>query len=126
MTAAAKGAKILVLDDDESLRELVQFQLEDSGCVVDLASSADEGLAKLRANQYDLIVSDIRMPGEMDGIEMVQNYRQENPDLKVLFMTGFEVEERINLALREPHTLLIKKPFFIDDLQAKVDELLAS
>jgi CheY-like chemotaxis protein len=79
--------RVLVIDDNGDLRDLMQVILLGDGHLVDVASSGQEGLAALREAAYDLVVTDIFMPGQ-DGIETIQQLRAEFPAVKVLAVSG--------------------------------------
>ena len=70
-----KRAKILIVDDERSIRELLEIFLKKEGFVVSTASSAEEGLALAKATEFDLIISDIKMP-DMTGIDFCASVRE--------------------------------------------------
>ena len=116
--------KILIVDDEPSWRDLLSFELSSEGYDVATASMATEGLVHLRQFQVDLLITDVRMPGELDGIDMVKIYRKEKPYLKVIFITGYAVEEKLQEALGQQLTVVLRKPFNMDDLLKKVRNFL--
>ena len=80
---------ILVVDDEEDLREILRFELEDQGYSVLEAKGVDDALSKLSQNHVDIIISDIRMP-EKSGVELLRKLREKHycaPPL--IFMSGF-------------------------------------
>src|SRR5262245_36618561 len=79
--------RILVVDDEVELREAVKDLLSRNGYAVEQAASAQEALALVSANQFDLVISDIIMPG-MDGIALLKSLRRQQDDLPVLMITG--------------------------------------
>lgn len=80
--------KILVVDDDESLRNLYKLELTDEGLDVHLASSGSEALAKLEKDKFALIVLDIKMPG-MDGIEVLRKVKEKWKHIPVILSTAY-------------------------------------
>jgi len=88
MTTAPKAATILVVDDEESIRLLLQEELSDLGYRVLLAADAHEALERLEGEIPDLISIDIRMPG-MDGIELLRHIRLTHRDLPVVLYTAY-------------------------------------
>ncbi|MDA9101283.1 response regulator, partial [Omnitrophica bacterium] len=66
----------------------------------------------------------VRMPGEMDGIDMVQVFRKEKPSLKVVFITGYAAEEKLEQAIQPQRTIALNKPFSIDELNQALHKLL--
>ena len=73
---------------------------------------------------FDLVISDARMPGELDGIDMIQKFRREKPSQKAIFITGYAVEEKIEQALEQGSVLCLKKPFESCDLRNAIQFLL--
>ncbi|WP_447980030.1 response regulator [Candidatus Nitrospira bockiana] len=108
-------ARILVIDDEpvflQALTEAAELRKGDFG--VETATSAEDGLRLLQQQDYDVVISDIRMPG-LDGIEFLRKAREVRPDTPVVLITGFgdpRLEER---ALRMGAYAFIHKPFVVD------------
>ena len=80
-------ASILVVDDEPDVRELITECLKDEGFRVSTAGGVTQAQRKLKENRFDLVISDIRMPGE-SGIELLQYLRREYPETVVMIMTG--------------------------------------
>ncbi len=116
--------KILVVDDEPGIRGLLQYELGFSGYETVTVESADQALEILQGHPVDLVITDIRMPGSMDGIDFIETYRKENPHQKVIFMTGYAIEEKISLALQNPLSFCIKKPFDIQELSEMIAQCL--
>ena len=79
--------KILVIDDEESMRNVLIEILEREDYDVRVASNGDEGLAALRSERADLVITDIIMPGK-NGVETVQDIRAEFPDTRIIVISG--------------------------------------
>ncbi|MFT3801547.1 MAG: PAS domain-containing protein [Burkholderiaceae bacterium] len=126
--AASPGRKetILVIEDDDVVRELLVQALSELSFDVLQASDGPQGLDILRGRQrIDLLLSDIGLPG-LNGRQVADAARVQRPNLKVLFMTGYaEVAATANGFLR-PGMALIAKPFAIEVLTARVCELIDS
>lgn len=82
------GRHILVVDDNEAIREFVVTMLEDAGHRVSTAGSGEEALAHWGTGTVELLISDVSMPG-MGGPELLQCLRERTPGLPALFITGF-------------------------------------
>ena len=82
--------RILVADDEESMRWILSKALKKKGFAVDLAKDGEEALLLMRANSYDLAILDIKMP-RMDGMEMLRRLRQKT-DMPVIFLTSKDEE----------------------------------
>jgi CheY-like chemotaxis protein len=120
-------ARILVTEDDESVRTFVRRALQMDGHDVSVAEDGAEGLDTLQAERgaFDLLLTDIKMP-VMDGIALALAAARDFPDLKIMLMTGYadQRERAANLeALVED---VVTKPFTLADIRAKVAEVLGS
>ena len=81
--------RMIVIDDQIDIRNAFQLALENTGIQVDTAASGAAGLEKIRANQYDLVCLDLKMPG-MNGVETLQAIREMDRDLPVYIITAFQ------------------------------------
>lgn len=79
--------RLLIVDDDKQIRELLAFDISHSGYVVDTAQDGQEGLKKALENHYDLILLDVMMP-KMNGYDVCKNIRIAKPDIPVLMLTA--------------------------------------
>lgn len=79
---------ILVLDDDDEVREIIAAALSDAGFAVATAATGWEAVALIEERRFDLVVADIRLPGGLDGLEVTRHIRTRQPDLKCLFISG--------------------------------------
>lgn len=82
-----KVARVLVVDDDLAVRDLVAAMLESGGYPVDVASNGKEALTKLASEGYEVIITDLVMP-EQEGIETIKLIRRDYPTVKVIAMSG--------------------------------------
>lgn len=106
--------RILVVDDELSLRLTLLANLEVEGFDVVGAADAAEALAVLRAGQpFDVVLSDIRMPG-MTGTELFRQIKLLRPDLPVILMTGFALEKEVQDAITNGAFAVLSKPFDVD------------
>ena len=116
--------KILVVDDDQQLRDLLVDTLQTVG--YDSLGVADglRALDKLRAGDIDLVISDISMP-KMDGIELAGRMRQEYPDIGILLITGVATAETERQAKRDNLCDgYLAKPFRIDRIEGMIESVL--
>jgi excisionase family DNA binding protein len=98
----ADRPRILVVDDEESVRDLLAKTLTMADYDVDTAGDGPSALDRLRAVEYDLLITDLKMPG-MDGLSVIREARRQAPDLPVIVITGYSTEasaiEAINLGV---------------------------
>jgi len=114
-TATIACNRALVVDDEEGLRMLASDWMESIGFDVETAASADEALSKLAAREYDVLFTDILMPGSMDGIALARLAKAEHPALHILLTSGYAP------ALLDSPNLpgdVLKKPYRKADLVA--------
>lgn len=98
---------ILLIEDDPLIREFVVEALREAGYHVIHASSGEEALAWCNRRVADVLVTDVRLPGQLDGWQIAERYREQNPDLPVIYATGFSpVTPR-----PVPGSLILRKPF---------------
>ncbi len=116
--------RILLAEDDQVMREYLTRALEKSGYRVTAVDRGTAALPLLEAGRFDLLLTDIVMP-EMDGIELAQRAAQLDPDMRVMFITGFAA---VTLRAGEtmPNARILSKPFHLRELVAEVDRLFES
>ena len=85
--------KILIVDDELSMREFLTILLEREGYKVTSTSSADAAMAQLEINLFDLVISDVKMPG-LNGIELLRQIKLNSSDTAVLMITAFSEAEQ--------------------------------
>ncbi len=103
-------ARILVLEDDDSLRGVLARVLTESGYEVETASRGEEAVARASVTAFDLVVADVRMEG-MDGLEALARVKQRQPDVSSLVVTGYASEADSIRAIRLGVGDYLKKPF---------------
>ncbi|MDX8533781.1 response regulator [Mesorhizobium sp. VK25A] len=119
-------AKLLIVEDDESVRTLAARALERDGHDVTVATDGAQGLDLIRkaCGGYELVVSDIRMP-EMDGIEMATAAAREFPAMRIMLMTGYadqrERAEELNGIILD----VVQKPFTLAEIRTRVGKALS-
>ncbi|MGE0494312.1 MAG: response regulator [Vulcanimicrobiota bacterium] len=111
----AKQVRVLVLEDDPTLREVLRDVLEARGLHVTSASRGEEALEKARIEPYDLIVADIRMEG-ITGLDAIERARELQPDMGSIVVSGFASEEETLRAVKLNVAGYLKKPFKIPEL----------
>jgi len=118
-------AKILLAEDDDSLRKFLAAALERAGHEVAHFGQGDEALEAVKSFRFDLLLTDIVMP-VMDGIELARVAAQIDPDMKIMFITGF-VAVALNPSSDAPkQAQVLSKPFHLKDLVHEVDRMIAA
>lgn len=126
VTFDTSGKRVLVIDDEIIVRMLVVDALADMGFESAEAGTGVEGLAILeQAEHIDLLITDVGLPGGMNGREVAERAREMRPDLKILFITGYAENAVLNHGHIGPGTRVLAKPFSVSDLTAKIEALLA-
>ncbi|MGA2148545.1 MAG: sigma-54 dependent transcriptional regulator [Bryobacteraceae bacterium] len=113
--------RILVVEDEEKLRRVIQLQLASAGYEVDLAGSAEEGIKIV--DRADLVLTDLKLPN-MDGLEFLSRIRLQNAHVPVIMMTAFGSVETAVEAMKAGATDFLLKPFGYDHLQQVVAKAL--
>lgn len=122
-----KPAQILVVDDDESIREMISFALLREGYEVRSADNGREALGLLAAVPTDLIITDLVMP-QCDGYELITAIRKGFPQIKIIAISGNEVSGKkvglLNIADHMGAHITLMKPFSLTVLRLTVKDLL--
>ena len=113
--------RILLADDDESMRVYLARALERVGYGVVAVDRGTAALPLLETERFDLLLTDIVMP-EMDGIELAQKAATIAPEMRVMFITGFAAVA-LKSGKAAPEAKVLSKPFHLKDLVAEVDRL---
>jgi two-component system, NtrC family, response regulator PilR len=121
-----KRARILIVDDERSIRELLEIFLKKEGFEVTSATSAEQGLAQVKANEFDLIVSDIKM-SDMTGIDLLREVRSSGFNGQFILLTAFASAETAIQALKMgAYDYILKTENFIEELKVVVLNALES
>jgi two-component system, NtrC family, response regulator PilR len=116
-------SNILIVDDEQSYRQLLSLVFEGDGHSIRTASNGREALELLHQDNADVIISDVKMP-DMDGIEMLRSVRETQPDLGVILMTAFASVETAREAFKLGADDFIQKPFDVEELKLIVKKTL--
>ncbi|MBI3549466.1 MAG: response regulator [Elusimicrobia bacterium] len=111
---------ILVVDDDESLLEVCEVGLRVAGFTVATAASGEQAVKKVETQDFDLVLSDLQMPGKIDGNALVREVKMKRPTTEVIIMTGAPSLKSAVDSLKDGAYDYIVKPFHVDDLTATV------
>ncbi len=118
-------SKILVIDDDASIRETLDLYLTEEGYKVETAETGTDGLNKYVKNPADVVILDIRLP-DVDGFSVLEDLKEENENVKVIMITAFhDMETTIN-AMKGGAFDYIHKPVNVDELDIAIKKALKS
>jgi two-component system, NtrC family, response regulator PilR len=115
--------KILIVDDERSMRELLERVFQREGYSVRVAENGATALNMIRTGVYDLVISDVKMPG-LNGLELLSQCREFSPDTMVIIMTAFATVDNAREAFKFGADDFIQKPFDIDELKLVVQKAL--
>ncbi len=119
---------ILVIDDDEIIREMIESMLVETGYRVTTAVNGMDGVLKFRSNPVDMVITDIFMP-EMDGLEIIKDLRGSFEHLKILAISGSSAIMGTNVreyAMQLGADCYLRKPFTITMLLSAVEAMIGS
>jgi len=116
-------ASILVVDDEPAIQDILTWALSADGYRVTTAGNGEEALARVEREEFDVIVTDIVMPG-IDGLEVLERSRVLSPRAAVIVMTAYAALETAIAALRRGASDYLEKPFSVDLLKERVQRLL--
>jgi len=123
---AEQGETVLVVDDEPTVRMLVTEVLGDLGYTAIEAADGPAGLKVLQSNtRIDLLVTDVGLPGGMNGRQMADAARERRPELRVLFITGYAENAVLNHGHLDPGMHVMTKPFAMEALASRIKELIA-
>ncbi|MEN0104963.1 MAG: ATP-binding protein [Pseudomonas sp.] len=125
VAAAQRGETVLVVDDEPTVRMLLADVLGELGYLVIEAADSVAGLKLLRSDVHiDLLITDVGLPGGMNGRQMADAGLALRPQLKTLFITGYAENAAIGMGQLQPGMQVLTKPFAVDALTVRVRELL--
>ena len=117
--------RVLVVDDDSSLREFLEIFLAKEGYKVASAASGEEAVKKVKRGGFSLVITDVRMPG-MDGVELLKGIKAIDPCLPVVLITAFASLDAAVVAMKEGAWDYLTKPFRIEELREVIENAISS
>ncbi len=121
----ARGARILLVEDDSAVRTVTECLLADLGCLVTAEPNGPEALRRLETGEaFDLLLTDIVMPGGMSGVDLAKLARARSPHLPIVLTTGY-AGDRFGDGAGEAAWPVLRKPFRADQLSAALRDALA-
>ena len=122
---SAEGESILLVDDEHAVRSLAAEVLEELGYRITMAADGNEGLERLRTKtRFDLLITDVGLPGGLNGRQVADAARVLRPGIKVLFITGYAENAVLNHGHLAPGMQVLTKPFAMEALASRVKQLI--
>lgn len=118
-----KGRRILVVEDEPGIRQVLQAALETAGARCETADDGEAGWTAWQTGHWDLVLTDHHMP-RLTGLELLDRLRQAGAEVPVILASGRGLEGIEDRAERDPHLIFLPKPFHLDGLLLAVQELL--
>ena len=116
-------ARILVVDDEELIRDLLKMVLMDEGYTVVTAADGEEAIGRLEASPFDLVITDLVMP-RVNGVEVLRAAKRIDPNYPVMVITGYPSVETVTKLVRLGAGDYLTKPFNLDVVKVTVAKLL--
>ena len=118
-----KEMRILLIDDDEWIRDSLTLFFESEGCYLLALETAEEGIDALKKQAYDIIIADYRLPG-MDGLEFFRQIEKSHPDVMKILITAYRSEEVVSEGDRMGIHDFINKPFSSKTIEDSLSRLI--
>jgi DNA-binding NtrC family response regulator len=118
-----EAARILVIDDDENIRKVLETILEDEGYIVETAETAKKGIEESEKAFYNLALIDVRLP-DMEGIELLSKLRNTKPKMRKIIITGYPTLQNAVAAVNKGADAYVMKPFEVDKILQTIREQL--
>ena len=116
-------SRILIVDDERSMREFVSILLRKQGYTVELATSGEEAVEALDQQDFDLVLTDLKMPG-ISGLEVLEHAKRRDPSTQVILMTAYATSDTAVQAMKRGARDYVTKPFKVDELLVQVEKAL--
>ena len=118
-----KGMEIMLIDDDEWIRDSLCIFFESEGCHITALETAEEGMEAIKKHDYDILVTDYRLPG-MDGLEFLRHVRGTQPHIMTILITAYKSEDIVSEAIKLGVQDFIDKPFTTETIEKSLIQLL--
>ena len=116
-------ARILIIDDDENIRKVLETILADEGYIVESAETAKKGIEKSEKAFYNLALIDVRLP-DMGGIELLSKLRNTKPKMRKIIVTGYPTLQNAIAAVNKGADAYVMKPFEVERILQTIKEQL--
>jgi len=120
-----KKMKILLIDDDEWIRDSLSVFFESEGCQLQALETAEEALNALSGQTYNIIIADYRLPG-MDGLAFFKHIQESQPEILKILITAYKTDAVVSEAMDLGVNDLIEKPFTTNSIEASLSRLVGT
>jgi PAS domain S-box-containing protein len=124
-TLSASGGKVLVMDDEDSIREMMGDILSSYGYAVDFARNGEEAISLYQDNAYDVVILDLTIPGGMGGKETMKELLVIDPNVKVIVSSGYSSDPIMSDYKQYGFRDVIAKPYRIEELEEVIERVIA-
>lgn len=111
-----KQMKMLVIDNDQWIRDSLSLYFENEGCHLFALETAEEGINAIKKDKFDIFIVDYRLPG-MDGLDFFNRIKESNPDVVKILITAHGTEDIVARAMEMDVHEVINKPFSTDEIK---------
>ncbi len=112
-------AHLLIVDDERSMRELLEYMLSKEGYQIDLAENGRKAIEKIESSKYDLVLTDIKL-GDLTGLDVLRAAKRKNPNIVVIMISAFATTETAVEAMNDGAYDYVPKPFDNDELKETI------
>ena len=114
---------VLVVDDDDAIRKLIKTRLEMAGYTVDTAPDGVQAIKRFDQQSYQVVISDLLMPGGVSGMDVLDAAKKIDPDCAVILLTGFATVDNAIEAMKKGAADFLQKPVNLDELVLRLDKI---
>jgi two-component system, NtrC family, response regulator PilR len=114
--------KVLIVDDNPNMSSLLSEMLEVFECESARAGDGPEAIEKIEQDDYDLVITDMRMP-KMSGLELLQKIKEKRPDMPVVVISGYALDDEGNDILSGQADGFLSKPFKMSDIEQLLSQV---
>lgn len=115
--------RILVMDDEQGILDLLAYELGSRGFVIETAHNGEEGLAKAGTGRFNLVISDVKMP-KLSGVEALESIKAIDPTIEVIMTTGFGSIDMAVECMKKGAYDFVSKPYNLDELYSRIEKAL--
>lgn len=120
-----KNMNILLIDDDEWIRDAMRIFFETEGCQIAAFETAEEAREMIQRQDYDIVICDYKLPG-MDGLDFFKEVRQAKPDALTVLITAYKTADLVSEAKKIGVHAFIAKPFNSETIEAALGHVIAT